>query len=297
MVNRLIHIFLIFFLLNCSSNNEQTSEPEDHLQYFGFAITDCGTNYTNLVDDFVNLIDMCPEDFSSLESRVNSNTVGNNKVIIHLQGLFIDNIPDNTSPSGFRYELLDNYETQFNLWKDNNTFLTADKVAAFDFADEPGWNQMNMQDLAIAAVLIKSAFPDIPIMVIEASDGINDLTITNDIDWVGFDRYGTLDPKNDSEFLSRLELIKSKRTNINQKLVLIMESQWLDLYTQAGFDESVLIPMANSYSDLAQSEDDVIALISYLLPSGFDAPDQKGFLDLEPTTKSAIEAIGREISN
>ena len=74
-----------------------------------------------------------------------------------------------------------------------------------------------------------------------------------------------------------------------------MESQWLDFYTEAGFDESILIPMANSYYNLAQSEEDVIALISYLLPSGFDTPNQRGFLDLEPDTRAAIEDIGNQI--
>ena len=240
---------------------------------------------------------MCPTDFGSMEQRVNANIIGNNKALIHLQGLFINNIPDSSSPSGFRYELLSNYEEQFNLWKDNNTFITNETVAAFDFADEPAWNQMNMQDLATVAALIKSAFPDIPIMVIEAPDLIDDLILTDDIDWIGFDRYGTLDPKNDSEYLSLLNLIKSKRTNTNQKLVIIMESQWLDFYTQAGFDESILTPMASSYYELAKSEEDVIALISYLLPGGFDTPDQKGFLDLEQENRATIEAIGREISN
>lgn len=296
-MNRLLNILFLLFLLNCSNSNESLIETDNHLQYFGFAITDCGTNYTSQVDDFVNLIDMCPTDFGSMEQRVNANIIGNNKALIHLQGLFINNIPDSSSPSGFRYELFSNYEEQFNLWKDNNTFITNETVAAFDFADEPAWNQMNMQDLATVAALIKSAFPDIPIMVIEAPDLIDDLILTDDIDWIGFDRYGTLDPKNDSEYLSLLNLIKSKRTNTNQKLVIIMESQWLDFYTQAGFDESILTPMASSYYELAKSEEDVIALISYLLPGGFDTPDQKGFLDLEQENRATIEAIGREISN
>lgn len=290
--------FLIVLFISCS-NNDTTTEAtnENHLKHFGFAITDCGINYTNQVDDFVNLVDMCPEDLSSLESRITSNTIGNNKVLIHLQGLLINNIPDSDSPSGFRYELLDNYEDLFSEWVANNQFLNTELVAAFDFADEPAWNQMNMNDLALAAARIKQSFPSIPLMVIEAPDLIDELVITNDIDWIGFDRYGTIDPKNDPEYLQRLELIKSKRTNTNQKLVLIMESQWLDFYSDAGFEESILINMANSYYELAKSEDDVIALISYLLPSDFDSQDQKGFFDLIPEVKTTIRAIGSEIIN
>ena len=288
---------LFLLILSCSKSNTSENDTSRHLKYFGFAITDCGTNYTNQVDDFVNLIDMCPEDLSNIESRVTTNTLNNNKVLIHLQGLFINNIPDNNSPSGFRYELLDNYEILFSEWVANNQFLGNELVAAFDFADEPAWNQMNMADLATVASRIKQSFPDIPLMVIEAPDVIDELQITDDIDWVGFDRYGTIDPKNDPEYLSRLELIKAKRTNPNQKLVLIMESQWLDFYSEAGFEESILIPMANSYYELAKSEDDVIALISYLLPSGFDAPDQRGYFDLLPQVQLEIRNIGNQIVN
>jgi len=292
-----ILVVILFTILSCSTSKPEENENVSHLKYFGFAITDCGTNYTNQVDDFVNLIDMCPADLSNLETRVSSNIMNENKVLIHLQALFINAIADASSPSGFRYELLDNYEALFSEWAENNAFLSSETVAAFDFADEPAWNQMNMTDLAIVAARIKVSFPNIPLMVIEAPDVINQLIITNDIDWVGFDRYATIDPKNDLEYLQRLNLIKSKRTNPNQKLVLIMESQWLDFYTEAGFEESILIDMANSYYALAKSETDVIALISYLLPSGFDAPDQKGYFDLLPEVKTTIRDIGSQIIN
>ena len=292
-----VQIFIILMILCLCCTKKNNEEDNIHLKYFGFAITDCGTNYTNQVDDFVNLIDMCPTDLSSIDSRVDDAILGNNKVLIHLQGLFINNIEDSNSPSGFRYELFDDYDILFNEWAQNNSFITTEKVAAFDFADEPAWNQMNMEDLALVAARIKQSFPDIPIMVIEAPDVIDQLEITDDIDWIGFDRYGTLDPKNDNEYLSRLTLIKNKRTNPNQKLVFVMESQWLDFYTDAGIEEDILIPMANSYYELAKSEEDAIALISYLLPSGFDTPDQKGYFDLLPEVQTAIQNIGNEIVN
>lgn len=291
------YILACLFLFSCSENEQNSKHNTTHLKYFGFAITDCGTNYLNHVDDFVNLVDMCPTDLTSLENRVEINTLNNNKVIIHLQGLFINHVEDASSPTGIRYELLSNYVELFNTWKANNSFISSEKVAAFTVADEPAWNKMNMSDLATITKFIKQVFPNIPMMLIEAPDVIHNLEITDDIDWIGFDRYGTLDPLNDTEYLNRLELIKSKRTNTNQKLVLIMESQWLDYYTDEGFDESVLIPMANSYYELAKQEKDVIALISYLLPSGFDTPNQKGFLDLSAEVQKTIKAIGNQIVN
>ena len=74
-----------------------------------------------------------------------------------------------------------------------------------------------------------------------------------------------------------------------------MESQWLDYYTQEGFDEVVLHDMAKSYYALAQRDEDVVALISYLLPSRFDTPDQRGFLDLSEDVQQTIRNIGEAI--
>jgi hypothetical protein len=295
--------FIFYFLLligmtsSCSGEDEKPAIEGDHIEYFGFAITDCGRNYRHQVNTFVNLIDMCPEDYSNLESRVASHTSTGNKVVIHLQGFFTEIISDFSSPSGFKYELYDDWEAVFKLWSDNNSGLSANEVAAFTIADEPAWNQMDMNDLDLIAGAVKSKFPDIPIMVIEAPDVIDNLVITDNIDWIGFDRYGTLDPLNDQEYLSRLNKIKSKRTNSNQKLVIIMESQWTNIYNLAGLKEDILIPMAESYYNLAKKEKDVIALISYLLPSGFDTPDQKGFLDLKPEVQLKIIEIGSEIIN
>ena len=53
--------------------------------------------------------------------------------------------------------------------------------------------------------------------------------------------------------------------------------------------------MAQSYYALAQREEDVVALISYLLPSGFDTPDQRDFLELSDEVQQTIRTIGREI--
>lgn len=57
----------------------------------------------------------------------------------------------------------------------------------------------------------------------------------------------------------------------------------------------MLNEMAQSYYALAQREEDVVALISYLLPSGFDTPDQQGFLELSDEVQQTIRTIGREI--
>ncbi len=277
------HWYPILFLLATAActGDDTTALPEpvaDHLQYFGFAITDCGTNLLPLVDDFVNLVDMCPVDYGNLDDRIRANAAGGNKVMIHLQGLFIDAVEDATSPTGVRYELYDNYVEQFARWQSANADLSSGEVVAFTIADEPAWNQMAMDDLHTIATLVKQAYPGINILVVEGPESIDGLVLSDDIDWIAFDRYGTLDPLNDPVYQQSLTLLRSRRTRADQKLAIIMESQWLKYYNEEGFDEVVLNDMAKSYYALAQQEEDVVALISYLLPSSFDTPDQRGFL-------------------
>lgn len=77
----------------------------------------------------------------------------------------------------------------------------------------------------------------------------------------------------------------------HQKIVVIMESQWTQYYSDAGYEPSILIPMAKNYYEFASSQENVVALISYLLPSKFDTPDQKGFLDLGTDIQETIKDI------
>lgn len=281
-------------LISCTDEHPDTNSGT-HIKYFGFAITDCEVDYSDQVKGFVNLVDICPLDLSDMSSKILKHTSDNNEVLIHLQGLFTQLIPDSTSPSMFRYQVLEDWKLIFNTWVENNKELDNNTVAAFTIVDEPAWNQLPMDTLHLLARKVKQSFPDIPIMVIEAPDVIDQLEISDDIDWIGFDRYGTLLPDQDPEYLRRWNLLRSKKTRTDQNMVVIMESQWLDLYSDLGFDQSVLIPMVESYYQMAIDNDDVVAVISYLLPSGFDATDQKGFIDLNSDVKELIKEKGRLI--
>ena len=292
---------LIFVFANCiKTEREEPDNDSDtsHLEYFGFAITDCGLiNPLDSIDNFVNLVDMCLYDFENIRTRINNNLSDDNLVIIHLHDLFLDYIYDSSSPTGIRYKLLPDYKNRFELWSSNNQDIPINMIAAFTIADEPAWNKMEMEDLAKIAKLVKDAFPTIPIMIIESSEGIDSLTITDDIDWIGFDRYGTINPDSDNEYLSAMNKLKGKIQNTNQRIVVVMETQWLPYYTDLGFNQSILISMAQSYFDYAKRDDKVIALISYLLPSDFDEIGQKGFLDLDKNVQDEIKRIGCKIVN
>lgn len=53
--------------------------------------------------------------------------------------------------------------------------------------------------------------------------------------------------------------------------------------------------MANSYYEYAQRDQDLIALISYLLPSSSNEESQKGFFDLNSDIQETIEDIGLKV--
>jgi hypothetical protein len=74
-----------------------------------------------------------------------------------------------------------------------------------------------------------------------------------------------------------------------------MESQWLPLYADLGYNEGILRTIASSYYNLALNEDDIIGIICYLLPGGFDEPGQKGFRNLGAEQQNVYMEIGEEI--
>jgi hypothetical protein len=292
-------IISAFFFIRCGDKERidatEANEPS-HLKYFGFAITDCGfVDQLDAIDHFVNLVDVCLYDFENIKNRIEENTAGNNSVIVHLHGIFLDYVNDALSPTGIRYELQPDHEARFESWASNNSDLPIDKIAAFTIADEPAWNRMDMGDLAKIAKLVKTRFPATPIMVIEGSESIDALMVTSDMDWLGFNRYGTLDPNNDNAYLEPMGRLKAKIQSPNQRIVLITETQWLSFYTDMGFAQSELIAINQSYYAYAKRDDKVIAMISYLLPGNFDEMGQKGFLDLDRNVQDEIKKIGLAI--
>ena len=80
-----------------------------------------------------------------------------------------------------------------------------------------------MQDLATVASLV------------ESSEAIHDLEIPDDVDWVWFYRYSTINLINDTAYQSNHSGLKSKLKS-HQKMMAIMESQWLPYNESEGFE-------------------------------------------------------------
>jgi hypothetical protein len=295
----------ILFALSVSAILNAQTAPS-HLKYFGFAIIDClyddpidgdtTTNYIAEVDSFSNIAQMCVYDYNdNIISRVNLMNSYCILPILHIQNMFYE-LVDNSAPSGENFDLISNFTSNWNTFKStNSSVLNITKIAAFYIADEPFWNGMTFQDLDTVCKLIKTDYPDIPIMLIEAYGALSILQVPTKVDWLGFDEYGIFNPDIDQTFLADLALLKSKRSTPDQDVFLVIDDQWLPLYGNAGFTPDTIRFMVQNYYNLAASDPDIIGLIGYLWPGGLDDPGQLGVRNMPQSVIDINVEIGQMI--
>lgn len=301
-------LILILLLFSCQKNVVQENN-DSHIKYFGFTLIDVfwddpldaeiKTNYLDEVASFSNIADILvvnPSD--NIISRLDYMNQNSVKAIIHLNDIFFEKV-DNNAPSGSNYNLKSDYKTRWD------TFIAASKlqenkskIQALYLGEEPTWNGISFEELKAASDYIKTTLPEIPILLIEASVILNKLKVPNTIDWVGFDHYFIKDPKNNTQFLSELSILKSKLANNSQKLVLVMDSHFIkeihqDINTIAINE---MKDIATSYYELSKTEPKVIAILGYTWPGGFDTPTALGARQLPQSVKDEYIRIGKEIT-
>ncbi len=296
---------ILYFLLIISLSAKAQTAPS-HLKYFGFAVIDCGyddpldnyniSNYISEVDTFSNVAQMCVfESHDNIIGRVNQMNSHCVLPVIHLQSIFFEPI-DTMAPSGEHYSLKTDFHAQWNTFKSiNSSVLDSTKVGAFYIADEPFWNGISFQELDTVCSLIKSDFPGIPLLIVEASPTLPDLQVPTTIDWLAFDQYGIFNPSVDTSYLNNLALLKSKRSRAGQKIFLIVDDQWLPDYGAAGYPPDTIRYMVQHYYNLAASDTDIAGLLAYLWPGGLDDPQQLGVRDMPQTVIDKNIEIGRMI--
>ena len=302
-ISKLIAVMILAFFTSVKGVSQNAPA---HLKYFGYAIVDCFfddptdnstiTNYISEVDSFSNLAQMCVYDYNStIEARVNLMNSHCVLPIVHIQSIFYERVGSNAL-SGDDFDLDPNYMSQWNIFKINNlAVLDTSKIAAFYLVDEPFWNGLNFSDINTVSALIKSDFPNIPIMIIEASGGLNMLQIPTSIDWISFDNYGIFDPSTDPNYLADLALLKSKKSRTSQKIFLTVDDQWLPLYGNAGFPPDTIRFMVQNYYNLAANDTDIVGLLAYLWPGGLDDPNQMGVRNMPQSVKDKNVEIGLKI--
>jgi hypothetical protein len=309
---RSIIIVLGLFLVFSCHKEKQPSQPipATHLKYFGFTLIDTfwddptdnqvKTNYIDEVHPFSNIADILvvnPSD--AIVTRILAMNEVQVKPILHLSELFFEAI-GTSSPSGIQYALRTDYQSRWDQFiNTNNLLANQDLIQALYIGEEPTWNGISFSDLETATQYVKSTIPTIPILIIEAYPILNQLQVPNAVDWVGFDHYFIKDPMSNVDYLSELNILKSKFTNPEQKLVLIMDTHYISSLHQdiGGISLLEMKQVANSYYELAKSETKAIAILGYFWPSGFDAPESIGARNMPQTVKENYIRIGKEITN
>lgn len=288
-------------------NPTAPSPAPSAIRHFGFSIIDAGhddphdnevrTVYTDEVASFSTFADIAP--FHATEDitpRIDAMTSKGLKVFLHAQGLLFDQVRDTDSPTGVRYVLRADAASRFQGFVGINTLADRqDDLVAVYLADEPAWNRLDNKQLAEAAAIVKACLPDVPLTIIEAAPTIESLEIPTDVDWVGFDRYGVGDPSTDAQWQHDLRTLIDRRSRPDQRIIIVMETQWIPEYTKMGYDPLIMGAIAINTLKAARECRHAVAIIAYSWPGGLDRPEQQGARQLPQAVRSIYTQIGRGI--
>jgi hypothetical protein len=293
--------------LACGTVSAQRS-PSPRLGFFGYAMVDCGVhdrfipspsgNYVSEVAAFTNIGQLCVfdpgEDIGARLALMQSNGM---LALLSVQALLFEGAPDASTGSGMRYRLRADFQRRWSRFVNLNRLhgRTA-AIGAFYLADEPAWNGIPPAELGAAAELLKSTFPATPIMLIEAAPAIGALVVPRAVDLIGFDLYGVADPAADPAYRSRMAELKARRSRPDQRLVVVMEGQWLPAYDGQGVDAGLMATVAQRYFALAESDPEVVAMVGYLWPGGVAGPWHRGSRNLPPAVIAEHVRLGKAIT-
>lgn len=310
-MNRLTFIFAIILLISCDKGNqlEPTINPT-HIKYFGFTLIDTywddptdnqtKTNYTDEVSEFSNIADILV--VNPTDNIVARMTEMNNlevKSVLHISEIFFELI-GNSSLSGVEYDLRTDFQVRWNEFVSiNDLQVNQNLIQTFYIGEEPTWNGISFSELKSATDYVKLTLPNVPIMIIEAYPAVDQLQIPNSVDWIGFDHYFIKNPKTDTDYLNELNTLKSKFSNNDQKLVIVMDTHFMSSFHNdiGGIELNEMHEVANNYYELAKSEPKTIAIIGYFWPSGFDLPNSIGARNMPQNIIENYIRIGKEITN
>jgi|GEM_PF-792437 len=262
-----------------------------HLKYFGYVAIDCLyddpldvstlTNYISEVDTFSNIAHMCVYDYTdNIIARTNDMNAHCVNPMLQVQSVFFEEV-DTLAPSGTNYDLYSDFTSRWNTFMTiNASVFVPSKISCFYIIDEPFWNGVSLAEMDTVCTLLKNAFPTIPILMVEAYTTVNVMQVPVAMDWVGFDRYGVFDPEFDVDFQNDLDTVKSRLSSPNQKIILVIDDQWLPFYGDAGFSPDTMKYVVQNYYDLAVADTSVIGLIGYIWPGGLDDPGHLGVRNL-----------------
>ena len=176
--------------------------------------------------------------------------------------------------------------------------MTSNHIAAFYIGEEPTWNGISFAELDLITSLIKSEFPNIPIIIIEAHPALDDLQIPKLVDWVGFNHYFIKNPNTNIEFQKDWQTLKYKLSDPKQRIMVIMDSHYIDnAHGDFGnIDIHEMGDVAYNYYELAKNDKLVIGILGYFWPNEFDIPGSIGARGMPDHVKAEYEQIGKMIT-
>lgn len=288
-----------------------------NLQHFGFALVDTAiddpydgvakTNYIDEVGSFTNLNHLWVWDPAvSIASRLDLFAANGSLAIVDVKDIFLTcSAYEGGTGSGTECHLRANYRGRWNQFLAKSRISAhLDQIGAFYIADEPAWTNTSAADLATIANRVNASFPAKPITYVEAYTVLEDpslhsyVSIPENVDWVGFDRYGTIDPQTDPAYQADLAVLKSKRT-ANQKIIVVFESHYLDPYYVPYVTQEDMAQIFLNYYGQATTDTDTVAMLGWHWPGGVDAPPDNtdlGARELPATVLATYVQVGQAIS-
>lgn len=283
------------------------ASPIPHLKYFGYVGIDVGyddpldaevkTNYLDETAYFTNIAHIGVSDPSTnIGPRLDAFAAHDVAGLLDLTPIFYEEVvpPIDITGSGVDLRLRSDYIARWNQLRTNSDFASRlSTIGCFYLCDEPTWRGVTASELALQANVIQATYPTVPTLVVEAYPAINLLVIPASVDWIAFDRYFILDPSTDGNYLKDLADLKSKRSSLAQKIVLILDGQWLPGH---GYPETDMAQVATNYYRLASTDPEIVGLIGYLWPGGVDGPTSLGTRNMPIEVQAEHVRIGRAIT-
>lgn len=281
---------------------------QNHLKHFGFTLidtywddpTDSATksNYIDEVYTFSNLADiLVVNETDNIVQNVQLFESYDVKAILHLNDLFFEYV-DSIAPSNSNYDLRTDYKARWNNFVQlNSSVLSPALIGAFYVGEEPTWNGIEYESLNKVTELVKTDFPNVPVMIVEAYPTLSDLKIPSKADWIGFDRYFIKRPNEDVDYQKNWNILKSKLTE-EQKAIVVLDAHYID-WAHGDFgniDLNEMGTVAQSYYQLAKNDKKTIGILGYFWPNGFDDSNSIGARGMPQIIKNEYIKIGKEIT-
>lgn len=313
-----IVLTLICVLISCKKKEEEmcdvpvppvTEANNPNLKYFGFTLvdvffddpndTETKTNYCDEVYSFSNIADILIYDpAQDIGDNIDTVLSYDMKAVLHVSEIFFEQTGTGGSMSGVIYGLRSDFAARWDAFQALNPEVAdVNETQCLYLGEEPTWNSISFADLKAASDYLEVTCPDVPIMVIEAYPVLDDLELPTSVDWYGFDHYFIPHPETSTVFATDLATIRSKKSASHQQIMLVMDAHYIPwAHGNFGIQEADMTGIAQEYHNLALENNDVVGILGYHWPSGFEYTDAKGARELSQTTRDKYIEIGKSIT-